>query len=117
MAWVEYVRYCVPDGPLDARSGSETAGVHGNRVRGLALDQRRGQLVEPGCSRMTTGEWIREWSQAHHVGEAARATYGCHIRNHILPEWGGTALGDIRRIEVKGWANRTLRATLADRSV
>ncbi|WP_330274988.1 site-specific integrase [Lentzea sp. NBC_00516] len=34
----------------------------------------------------------------------------------VLPFWSGTALGDIERIEVKGWVNRTLRSKLADKS-
>lgn len=55
------------------------------------------------------------------VGRARRhrlawSTYSSHIRNHILPRWSGTALGDIARIKVKTWVNKTLRASLADKS-
>ncbi|SFR00151.1 hypothetical protein SAMN04488564_1011027 [Lentzea waywayandensis] len=45
------------------------------------------------------------------------STYDSHIRNHILPRWSGTAVGDIERIKVKGWVNKTLRQNLADKSV
>ncbi len=31
-----------------------------------------------------------------------------------MTRWSGTALGDITRINVKGWVNKTLRANLAD---
>lgn len=65
----------------------------------------------------TVDEWIRVWSDAHHVSTTTWSTYDSHIRNHILPRWTGTALGEVQRMLVKSWANKTLRACLADKSV
>nr|WP_281290412.1 hypothetical protein [Pseudonocardia cypriaca] len=59
---------------------------------------------------------MRNWSRAHYVTDTTRATYDSHIRNHILPRWSGTPVGDIARIAVKGWVNNQLRRTLSDKS-
>lgn len=80
-------------------------------------DQRRDRFVDPRLAQTTIDEWIRVWSEAHHVSDITWATYDSHIRNHILPRWSGTALGDIQRMIVKGWVNKTLRPNLGDRSV
>ncbi|KAA5832080.1 hypothetical protein F1721_18140 [Saccharopolyspora hirsuta] len=61
-------------------------------------------------------EWIRAWSDAQSVSDVTWATYQSHIRNHILPRWSGTALGDITRIAAKGWVNKKLRPNMADKS-
>lgn len=74
-------------------------------------------LRRPRLAQTTIDEWIRSWSDAHHVADLTWSTYDSHIRNHILPRWSGTALGDIQRIAVKGWVNKTLRKKLADKSV
>lgn len=56
------------------------------------------------------------WADAHHVSAGTWDKYDSHVRNHILPRWTGTALGDIQRILVKGWANKTLRPNLAGKT-
>ncbi|WP_084144039.1 site-specific integrase [Amycolatopsis taiwanensis] len=123
MAWVEKrgdgfrVRYRLPDGTLHTENGFTTQNDAENRAADIESDQRRNQFVDPRLAQTTIDEWIRAWSDAHHVSNITWATYDSHIRNHILPHWSGTAIGDIQRIMVKGWANRTLRTKLADKSV
>ncbi|MFD2416581.1 tyrosine-type recombinase/integrase [Amycolatopsis pigmentata] len=77
----------------------------------------RHRFTDPRLAQTTIDEWIRSWSDAHHVADLTWSTYDSHIRYHILPRWSGTALGDIQRIAVKGWVNKTLRTKLADKSV
>jgi hypothetical protein len=87
-----------------------------NRAADVEPDHRRRRFVDPRLVETTIDEWIRSWSEAHRVADITWATYDSHIRNHILPRWSGVALGDIARIAVKGWVNKTLRPTMADKS-
>lgn len=123
MAWVEKrgegfrVRYRLPDGSLYSENGFTTRQAAQSRSADVESDQRRDRFADPRLAQTTIDEWIRAWSDAHHVSDITWATYDSHIRNHILPRWSGTSLGDIQRMAVKGWVNKTLRPNLSDRSV
>ncbi|WP_315661307.1 multidrug DMT transporter permease [Amycolatopsis sp. PS_44_ISF1] len=123
MAWTEQrsdgfrVRYRLADGAVFSENGFATRHEAENRAADVESDQRRRQFTDPRLARTSIDEWIRAWSDAHRTGDVTRATYESHLRNHILPRWSGTALGDISRIAVKGWVNKTLRGKLADKSV
>jgi integrase len=123
MAWVENrgdgfrVRYRLPDGTLHTESGFPTQEGAENRAADIESDQRRDRFVDPRLAQTTIDEWIRMWSDAHHVSEGTWIKYDSHIRCHILPRWTGTALGDIQRIVVKGWVNKTLRPNLASKTI
>ncbi|GGU39962.1 DMT family permease [Lentzea flava] len=122
MAWVEKhgcdwrVRYRLDDGTVFSEKGFQTEAAANERAADVESDQRRQQFADPRLAKTTIDEWIRAWSDAHGVTEMTWSTYSSHIRNHILPRWSGTALGDIARIKVKGWVNNTLRKNLADKS-
>lgn len=123
MAWVEArkdgfrVRYRLPDGELYTENGFASREDADNRAADIESDQRRSRFIDPRLAQTTVDEWIRVWSDAHHVSTTTWSTYDSHIRNHILPRWTGTALGDVQRMLVKSWANKTLRPSLADKSV
>jgi hypothetical protein len=122
MAWVEQhkggyrVRYRLDDSTLITENGYTTRNDAEDRAADIESDQRRGRFVDPRLAQTSIDEWIRNWSQAHYVTDTTRATYDSHIRNHILPRWSGTAVGDIMRIAVKDWVNNQLRRTLSDKS-
>lgn len=122
MAWVEKhrggyrVRYRLDDGTLLTENGYTTRTAANDRAGDIESDQRRGRFVDPRLAQTTIDEWIRSWYDAHHVTATTQATYDSHIRNHILPRWSGTALGDIARIAIKGWVNNQLRRALSDKS-
>jgi len=122
MAWIEHrggtyrVRYRLDDGTIFTEPGFRTRGEADDRAADVESDQRRHRFTDPRLAQTTIDEWIRCWSDAHHVTATTWGTYDSHIRNHILPRWSGTPLGDIQRIAVKGWVNQTLRATLSDKS-
>lgn len=122
MAWVEKhrggyrVRYRLDDGTLLTENGYTTRTTADDRATDIESDQRRGRFVDPRLAQTSIDEWIRSWSDAHHVTATTRATYDSHIRKHILPRWSGTALGDIARIAIKGWVNNQLRKALSDKS-
>jgi hypothetical protein len=112
MAWVEHhrggfsVRYRLDDGTIFTEHGYATQDEADNRAADVESDQRRRRFVDPRLAETTLDEWIRVWSDAHHVSDSTWAKYDGHIRNHILTRWSGTALGDIARITVKGWVKQ-----------
>ena len=121
MAWVEKhgdnswrVRYRLDDGTIFTEHGYSTPDGAEQRATDVESDQRRNRFTDPRLAQTTIDEWIRQWRDAQHVTSGTWAKYDSHIRNHIMPRWSGTALGDITRINVKGWVNKTLRANLAD---
>jgi integrase len=123
MAWVEKhgdsswrVRYRLDDGTIFTEHGYATVDDADKRAADVESDQRRKRFTDPRLAQTTIDEWIRSWSDAHRVADITWATYDSHIRNHILPRWSGTALGDIKRIAVKAWVNKMLRTDLADKS-
>jgi integrase len=122
MAWVEKhgdgfrVRYRLDDGSIFNESGFADQAEADNRAADVESDQRRRRFVDPRLAETTIDEWIRQWSEAHRVADITWATYDSHIRTHILPRWSGTAVGEIARIAVKGWVNKTLRPNMADKS-
>ncbi|MET9232216.1 tyrosine-type recombinase/integrase [Lentzea sp. NPDC003310] len=122
MAWVEKhgcdwrVRYRLDDGTVYSENGYPTKAAAEQRALDVESDQRRKQFADPRLAKTTIDEWIRQWSDAQNVSLKTWETYDSQLRNHILPFWSGTALGDIQRIRVKGWVNKVLRTKLADAS-
>lgn len=123
MAWVEKhgdsswrVRYRLDDGTIFTEHGYAIIDDAEKRAADVESDQRRQRFTDPRLAQTTIDEWIRSWSDAHRVADITWATYDSHIRNHILPRWSGSTVGDIQRIAVKGWVNKTLRPNMADKS-
>src|SRR3954470_14671515 len=104
MAWIEKrgdgfrVRYRLDDGTIFTENGFATRTEADHRAVDVESDQRRRRFPDPRLAQTTIDEWIRVWLDAHHVANVTAATYDSHIRNHILPRWSGTALGDIARM-------------------
>ena len=109
------VRYRLDDGTIFTEHGFTSQDEADNRAADIESDQRRRRFVDPRLAHTSIDDWIRDWSDAHSVSDTTWAKYDAHIRNHILNRWSGTALGDIQRITVKAWVNKTLRGTLSDK--
>lgn len=122
MAWAEKrgdgfrVRYRLPDGSLFTENGFASREEAENRARDVESDQRRGRFVDPRLAQTRFGDWVREWVQAHDVSAVTWATYDSHLRNHILPRFADTELGELTRMVIKVWAKQ-LRRSLGERSV
>ncbi|RJQ87221.1 tyrosine-type recombinase/integrase [Amycolatopsis panacis] len=118
MAWAEHrgdgfrVRYRLDDGSIFTETGFADRNEEENRAADIESDQRRRRFVDPRLAETTIDEWVRQWSDAHRVADITWAACDSHIR----PRWSGSAVGDIPRIAVKGWVNKTLRPTLSDKS-
>ena len=122
MAWVEKhgegfrVRYRLPDGALVSEKGFATKREADDRAADVESDHRRGRVVDPRLAQLPVGEWVSRWVEAHDVSGVTAATYDSHLRNHILPRFATTELGELSRLVIKAWA-KTLRRSLSERSV
>lgn len=66
---------------------------------------RRGRWRDPRDARMTVAEWHPKW-WATRAGKARKTRERNEQvwRLHVQPRWGATALEDVTRTEVAGWA-------------
>jgi hypothetical protein len=90
------VRYRLDDGTIFTENGYTTQDEADNRATDVESDQRRRRFTDPRLARTTIDQWIRTWTDAHHVSDTTWTKYDSPIRNHILPRWTDTALGDIQ---------------------
>jgi integrase len=124
MAWVEKrgnlfrVRYRLPDGTVATDSSHPTKTAAKARAADVGTDQRRDVFISPEDGKITLGEWVEIWTEAHDVGKATWAKYRSHLDIHILPQFGETPIAAISRMAVKSWVRdlgrRRAPATVAD---
>ncbi|MFB4280782.1 hypothetical protein ACBJ59_36220 [Nonomuraea sp. MTCD27] len=87
--------------------------------RGLAPDYSRKRRkpepepAEPEVDGVTVDEWFARWWQGLDVGLRSRGNYAYLFRAHVLPEWGGWKLADIKASDVNAWEQRMLKAGYA----
>ena len=121
MAWIEHrgtrwrVRTRLPDGSVGTDSSHPTRGAAEIRRKQIDADQAVDAYLDPALGRISLADWVAIWQAGHLAGEARRAAYRSHLRNHILPYFATTPLTKITRQQVKLFA-RHLTARLADSS-
>ena len=121
MAWIEHrgtrwrVRTRLPDGSVGTDSSHPTRGAAEIRRKQIDADQAVDAYLDPALGRISLADWVAIWEAGHLAGEARRAAYRSHLRNHILPYFATTPLTKITRQQVKLFA-RHLTARLADSS-
>src|SRR4051812_36132354 len=122
MAWVEQrgttfrVRYRLPNGTVGTDSTHRAYAAAALRGKQIDIDQEQGTYADPGLGRITLAERVSIWRTGHDAGAAKWAAYDSHLRNHILPWFGDTALNKITRQGVKVFLKH-LKTRLAASSV
>jgi hypothetical protein len=113
MAWIEQtgqhtwrVRYHRSNGHYGSISGFSSKTAAKNYADDLESDQRRGQWFDPAAANTTTSAWSVVWVETLDVETRTDENYRSYLRNHILPRWGYTTLGDITAIDVTAWQKR-----------
>ena len=116
MTWIEHtgrhawrVRYPRPDGRTGSISGFTSRTAAAAHAAGIEVDQRRGSWLDPVGGRTTLGRWAAEWVGTLDVEPRTEENYRGYLRNHILPRWGGTALGEIGALAVTAWVKQLRR--------
>jgi hypothetical protein len=117
MAWVEQlgprswrVRYPREDGSgYGSVSGFKIKKEATDYVRELEADRRRCIWFDPAAAKTKMADWVALWVEALDVETRTEENYRSRIRNHILPRWGNTALGDITALAVTNWIKQLRR--------
>jgi len=79
-------------------------------------DRRRGRWLDPDGAQRTVAAWAASWVQTLDVETRTEENYRAYLRNHILPRWGCTTLGQITASAVTAWV-KDLRTRLAAATV
>lgn len=109
MAWVEKhrgqfrVRFRREDDTIGSISGIPDIESANNEVQEIEVSQRKGTWVDPVKKKVTLAEWVLEWWDAQDLDKRTLENYQGIIKNHILPKWGTTEIGDISNIKVLTW--------------
>src|SRR3712207_1071622 len=107
MAWIEQrgtryrVRMRMPDGTVGTDSAHPTRAAAELRAKQVDLDQATDTYLDPALGRITLAEWVTLWEPGHLAGDAKRAAYRSHLRNHILPRFGDVPLNKITRQAIR----------------
>src|SRR5205823_3904649 len=69
----------------------------------LESDRRRGQWLDPDDAKTIVTAWAGRWVETLDVETRTEENYRASLRNHILPRWGTTSLGEITALAVTAW--------------
>jgi len=110
MAWIEQtgqhawrVRYQRDTGRYGSISGFSNKKAATDYANDLESDRRRGSWIDPAAGNITTSAWSVVWVETVDVETRTEENYRAYLRNHILPRWGYTTLGDITALDVTTW--------------
>lgn len=79
----------------------------------MRADMHRGQFVDPARARVKVGEFAETWAAGQvHLKVSTRERYVGIVRKHIVPTWGGWALGSVSHADVVGWVGRLVASGL-----
>lgn len=105
-------RYKLPNGDYGSvsRDGEgnpfTTARSAKEYAHGLEVDVRRRTFVNPRDGRITVRDWAKLWLDSIDVGPLTEKEYRLRLNNHVLPEWGDTAVGDLTAIGCAIWEKK-----------
>jgi integrase len=103
------VRYWREDGTHGSISGFATKRAAQDRAKEIEADQRRGSFLDPAAGKLLLADWSTTWFDLIDVAPTTACQYQSLTRNHIIPRWGSTALGDVSGLQAHIWAKK-LRA-------
>jgi hypothetical protein len=110
MAWIEQtgkcswrVRYPRPTGGYGSISGFSSRKTARDYTDDLESDRRRGQWLDPDGAKTSAAAWAARWIETLDVETRTEENYRAYLRNHILPRWGTTSLGEITALAVNAW--------------
>jgi integrase len=123
MAWVEKigarswrVRYPRTAGGYGSVAGFGTVTAARAYAADVDTDRRRGTWLDPAGGKTTLAAWVARWVTTVDVQRRTEENYRSLLRNHILPRWAHTPLGEITTLDVTVWF-KDLRRRLAPATV
>jgi hypothetical protein len=67
---------------------------------------RRKQFINPRDGRTTVAQWADAWLPSIDVGPLSEKEYRLRLKNHVLPEWGKVAIGDLSPTAITTWEKK-----------
>jgi integrase len=105
------VKYKLPDGNEDSRSGFETKNAALTWGRDQESRIREGRWTDPKSGLITVNEWIDRWRRIQDVGISTINIREYMLRRFILPAWGNRAMDSLSNEEITEWENGLPAAT------
>jgi integrase len=109
-------RYRGPDGRERSKSFSRKSDAQ----RWLAEQEHakhRGTWTDPTLARIRLRDWVEEWWGAVNLRPTTQARHRAVLRIHVLPRFGGMALGAIQQRDIRAWVVELSAVGLAPASV
>ena len=114
MGWVHKVRHRSGRTKWQARwrdpAGTERAKNFERKIDaerylvGLESDKLRGRYADPRLGRTKLSHWVEEWRPTRtNLSPATRLRDDASIRNHVIPELGDLAIGQIQPVHISQW--------------
>ncbi|MEU9310931.1 tyrosine-type recombinase/integrase [Streptomyces sp. NPDC048256] len=116
--WRYRGRYKLPNGKWGSVSRDDngqpfyTERAAEQYAHGLEVDVRRKQFINPRDGRTTVGAWAETWLPSIEVAPLTEKEYRLRLKNQVLPQWGGVAIGDLSPTAIAAWEKK-LRGTLS----
>jgi integrase len=76
-----------------------------------------GSYIDPGRSRVTMGEWSKEWLRQLQVKPSTQARYESSLRVQITPTWASVPLSSVTHSGITAWVAGLSDAGLAPASI
>lgn len=100
------VRYRKPDHSQTDKRGFKTKKEAELFLASVEVAKSRGAYVDPTRARVTVAEWIGTWlATRSDLRPSTLDRVQGIIRRNIVPQLGGTPLGDLTRLRVQEWAS------------
>lgn len=100
-----------PGGPFTHKAAAQRAAAE---AEGKA---RRSIWRDPDAAKRPLSEWVTEWWPTRTIGAGTLKAQASYRDQHLLPRFGRTPLGSIRRQDVRAWAAELARSGLAPATV
>ncbi|OUM42893.1 site-specific integrase [Arthrobacter agilis] len=100
------VIYRTPERKQTSKRGFRTKRDAELFLASVEVSKARGEFIDAGAARVTIGQlgpdWLRRQS---HLKPSSYRPVEAAWRNHVLPEWGGTPVSEIRKTAVQQWVS------------
>lgn len=99
------VRYRTPDRKQTQKRGFGTKRDAELFAASVAVSKARGEYIGATAGRVLISELGPAWldRQRGHMKPSGFRSYDSAWRNHVLPRWGDTRIGDVRYSDVQAW--------------
>jgi len=99
------VRYRKPDKSQTDKRGFRTRRDADLFLASVEIAKHTGRYIDPSRARVTVADWTATWlASRSDLRPSTLDRVNGAIRNHIVPELGPIALGDLERLRIQQWA-------------